>query len=139
LEEKREGPNGKVSGWDNRVEISKGLHNPTGHASPTPTPDTLLLLRILVQAHISRIRLSYVHASYPIYPIGPNTSLPNPQYSLCTSFSDFDDIICLSFRLDTSPTFGEHHSRIIFGDLIRVVGEVSDAAMLCKELGQHYN
>lgn len=35
----------------------------------------------------------------------------------------------LSFLLDTSPTFGEHHPRIIFGDLIRVVGEVSDVAM----------
>jgi hypothetical protein len=35
----------------------------------------------------------------------------------------------LSFRLDTSPTLGGHYSRIIFGDLIRIIGEVSDAAM----------
>jgi hypothetical protein len=35
----------------------------------------------------------------------------------------------LSFLLDTSPTFGEHRSRIIFGDLIWVVGGASDVAM----------
>jgi hypothetical protein len=68
-EEKRERANGKA---DNRVEIkyAKGLHNRTGHASltvPLPSPSQTLN----PGAYITHL---YVHASYPIYPTGPNTS-----------------------------------------------------------------
>ena len=81
-EEKKKvkGSNGKV---DNRVEITK-LTQPDGTCLSHQS-HSLLLLRILAQAHISRIRLSLLPiftstASYPIYPIGPNTSsfqIPN--------------------------------------------------------------
>jgi hypothetical protein len=75
---------------------------------------TLLLLRILVQAHISRIRLSLLPiftstASYPIYPIGPNTSSFQIPNILSAHLSQILTIpYCLSFRLDTSPIFGQH-------------------------------
>lgn len=72
----------------------------------------------------------YVHGIIPDLSHWPEyIFLPNPQYSLCTSSQILTKPYCLSFRLDTSPTFAEHHSRIIFGDLIRVVGGVSDVAM----------
>jgi hypothetical protein len=138
LKEKREGVQWK-SGWDNRVEISKSLHNPTG-LSTNPTPFSFS------ESQSRRIYLAsaYLFSPYLHPHLIPDLShwseylfLPNPQYSLCTSFSDLTIPYCLSFRPDTSPTFGERHSRIIFGDLVRVVGEVSDTAM--KELGQHYN
>jgi len=91
-EKKREGVNGKV---DNRVEISKSLPNPTGHASPTsPTPFS--------ESQSRRIYLAFAYLFSPyLRPrLIPDLShspeylfLPNPQYFLCTSFLDIDDTI----------------------------------------------
>lgn len=70
-----------------------------------------------------------VHASYPIYPTGPNTSpfqIPNILSAYLSQILTIP--YSLSFRLDTSQTFDERHSRIIFGDLIRFIGEASDVA-----------
>ena len=96
-----------------RVEISRGLHNLTGRASLS----------------LSQSRRIY-HASPRLTPDlshSPEYQIPN---ILSTHLSHILTIPCsLSFRPDTSPTFGVHHLRIIFGDLIRVVGELSDAAV----------
>jgi hypothetical protein len=73
---------GSMEKWTIELKYIKAYT--TRRDVPLP-PDSLLLLRISVQAHISRIRLSLLTiftstASYPIYHTGPNTSpfqIPN--------------------------------------------------------------
>ena len=96
--------------WTIELKYRSGLHN--------------LSVPLLLPSQPRRIyHASYVYVSYPIYPIGSNAS----------SSLSIDNT--LSFRSDTSPTFLQHHSRIIFGLLVRVVGQLSDA----MELGQQQN
>jgi hypothetical protein len=93
-EKKRERLNGKV---DNRVEISKSLHNPQDMPLP-PVPHPSPSQNLSPGAYISHPPISsphiYVHRIIPDLSHWPEyLFLPNPQYSLCTSFSDIDDTL----------------------------------------------
>jgi hypothetical protein len=112
----REKGKGSMEKWTIELKYRKAY--PTRRDMPLPPVQShsLLLLRILVQAHISRICLSLltIFTSTHHTRFIPLARIPFPQYSQILTIP-----YCLSFRLDTSPTLGGHHSRIIFGDLIR--------------------
>lgn len=106
---KRKRGKGPMEKWTIELKYRSGLHN-------LSVP---LLLLLSPGAYITHLT-SMPHTRFiPLARIPLALSL-HSQY-------------ILSFRSDTSPTFLQHHSRIIFGYLFRVVGQLSDAMELSQQ------